>query len=176
METLATFRNMLRIDRHRLDEELEIQSEIMDRLSQRVISLNTKQLEAKEELSRTEARLTLDVDDGSTKMTAAQVAATVKRHSDRRRAFQLYSEARHEYEEWEALRDAWKGRGFALKTLADLYTSNYFSPSDHKVQDRSDRNRARIDRHQQEHLEGRVAMNAARSERRKLKESKGDMD
>lgn len=163
MATLQDYRNMLRINRHRLDDELEIQSEMMDRISQEVNKLNSRMLAAKEELLRVEARLMVEIaEDATTKLTVSQMEAAVRRHRDRRDAWNALDTARYAFDEWEALRDAWKQRGFSIKTLADLYTSHYFTISDHQVRDRSDRDGDRISRHQKEHLERRTAMHDAR--------------
>lgn len=166
MSTLNDYRNMLRINRHRLDDELEIQAEVMDRISQEVNKLNSQMLSAKEELLRVEARLMTEIaEDAPSKMTVAQIEAAVRRHKDRRDAWIKYDTARYSFDEWEALRDAWKQRGFSIKTLADLYTSHYFTISDHQARDRSDRDQDRISRHQKEHLDRRAAMNEARREK-----------
>lgn len=166
MTTLKDYRSMLRINRHRLDDELEIQAEVMDRISQEVNRLNSQMLSAKEELLRVEARLMTEIaEDAPSKMTVAQMEAAVRRHKDRRDAWVQYDIARYSFDEWEALRDAWKQRGFSIKTLADLYTSHYFTISDHQVRDRSDRDHDRISRHQKEHSDRRAAMNEVRREK-----------
>lgn len=163
MATLQDYRNMLRLDRYRLDDELQIQAEVMDRISQEVNKLNSRMLAAKEELLRVEARLMVDIaEDATAKMTVAQLDAAVRRHRDRMAAWSSYDAARYAFDEWEALRDAWKQRGFSIKTLADLYTSQYFTITDHQVRDRSDRDADRISRHQKEHHDRRAAMNEAR--------------
>lgn len=139
MSDLATFRKMLRVDRNTLDDDLEVQAEVLDRISQQVNRLGQRLAEAKEKLSSTEARLTRDVaEDATTKMTATQVSAEVHRHRDRRDAWAAHQSARFEFEEWEALRDAWRQRGYSLKTLSDLYAAQYFTTSSHQARDRSE--------------------------------------
>jgi hypothetical protein len=164
MATLQSYRAMLRVDRNSLDDELEIQAEKMDQISQQVNLLNSKMLKAKEDLLRTEARLAISiVEDSSAKMTAGQIDASIKRHRDRQEAWEAYEQARFNFDEWESLRDAWKQRGFSIKTLADLYTSQYFSIRDHQPSDKRDREGARIDRHQRGYDERRAAMREARA-------------
>lgn len=164
MADLQQYRNMLRINRHRLDDELEIQAEVMDRISQEVNKLNSKMLEAKERLAREEARVMEEVaENASTKMTVAQLEAAVRRHPDRKAAWMAYDRARFEFDEWEALRDAWKQRGFSIKTLADLYTSHYFTVADYQVKDRKDRDADRISKHQADHQTRRAAMHEVRT-------------
>jgi hypothetical protein len=167
MAEIQQYRNMLRINRHRLDDELEIQAELMDRISQQVNRLNSRMLEAKEQLLREEARLMEDIsENASSKMTVAQLEAAVRRHPDRKSAWSAYDRARYEFDEWEALRDAWKQRGFSIKTLADLYTSHYFTVADYQANDRKDRDMTRISKHQADHQERRAAMHEVRASKR----------
>ena len=154
MSDLRTFRAMLKSDRHSLDTELEMQADVFDRISQRVVQLGARVAEAKDQLSRTEARLLSDIaDNAPSKMTVAQIDAQVKRHQDRRDDWSAYQQAISEHAEWENLREAWKQKGYSLKTLADLYSSNYFSATSHTP--RHNRGVGGMYRHDQDYQEGR---------------------
>jgi hypothetical protein len=120
------YRAQLRTNRLRLDEDLEVQAEMQEQISSRVSRMNTKVLEAKEQLALVEARLTQDLGEEQ-KLTVAELAAKVRRHRDRIEAFRAWMDAREEHEEWQGLLDAWKSKGFAMKDLGGLYASQYFA-------------------------------------------------
>jgi hypothetical protein len=125
--TLDQVRAMLACNKHRLDDELEIQPDMMQRIASRVVVMNSRMLEAKDDLARIEGRLTMDLREDNPKLTVDGVSATVRRHADRTRAWQKYQEARADHEEWSGVLEAWRQKGFSLKTLADLYYAQYFS-------------------------------------------------
>lgn len=123
--TIEQYRTMLRINRHRLDEELELQAELMDRISSQVAVLNSQQLEAKEELSRIEARLFLELKGDKVSNEAAN--AEVRKHRERITAWQRYQVARQTCEDWQGLLSAWTARGYHIKVIADLFIAQYFA-------------------------------------------------
>lgn len=125
--TLEQVRAMLPCNKHRLDDELEIQPDIMERISSRVVVMNSRMLEAKDELARVEARLLEDVKDGESRVTKDQAEAKVKRDPERRKAWERFQAARAEFEEWQGALDAWRAKGFSLTQLCGLYASNYYS-------------------------------------------------
>lgn len=140
MTTLDNYRNLLRIDKHRLDDELEIQAEMQERISSEVARLNTRAQEAKDELARTEARLLEDAKDRDPKLTVSQLEASVKRHPDRTKAWAKYQAVRETYEEWVGMLDAWKTKGFKLADLGNLFASDYFAVNSlSRDRDRKDR-------------------------------------
>jgi zinc transporter ZupT len=55
MPTLEQYQNMLRINKLRLDDELEIQAELQHAISMEVARLNTLDLEAENKLKSTDA-------------------------------------------------------------------------------------------------------------------------
>lgn len=125
-QELRQYRAMLFINKHKLDDELEVQSEIQDRISSKLARANTKMLESKDALAKTEARLLEDfrTEEKSTKDLAE---AKAKRHPDRQRAFERFMEAREDHEEWSGLLDAWKSKGFGLREMGGLFHAQYFS-------------------------------------------------
>lgn len=125
MATLEQYRKMLTVNRHRLDEELELQSMLMDQIASSVARFNSQQLEAKEDLAKVEARIFLELKEDKVSNEAAN--AEVRKHRERITAWQRYQIARQEYEEWQGLLNAWTSRGYHIKTLADLYIAQYFT-------------------------------------------------
>lgn len=129
MSTLENYRNMLRVNKHRLDDELEIQGEIMERISTQVVTHNSAAIDAKEALVKVEGRLADDFRDDDPKATVGAIDAKVKRDPERVTRWEAYQRARAMHEAWQGLLDAWRQKGFSIKTLADLYASQYFSLS-----------------------------------------------
>jgi len=127
MATLQKYRAMLPVNKHRLDDELEVQAEIQERISAEVVALNSSMLQAKDDLGKIESRLFLDLKDDGDKQTEAQIRARISRHEERVRAWRTFQEARQELELWEGLLKAWEKRGYSISTLADLYGRQYFS-------------------------------------------------
>lgn len=124
---IEELRARLRIDKHRLDEELETHSQIQEQIAHTVSQLNTAANEAKEALGLMESTLALEAKEDDPKLTAAGVEATVRKHRKRIAAWQLYQAARAEHEEWTGLLSAWVSRGYGIKTLAELHAQQYYS-------------------------------------------------
>jgi hypothetical protein len=127
MATLDQYRNMLRINKLRLDDELEIQAELQHDIGVEVARLNTKAVEAENDLKSVEARLLIQFKDGSVKMTADEVKAEVRVHKDRVRAWEKWQAIRETHEVWTSLLQAWITKGYKLADMGGLYASDYFA-------------------------------------------------
>lgn len=125
--TLEQVRGMLPVHKHRLDDELELQPDMYERISTIVTVKNSRMLEAKEELARVEGRLLEDIRDADAKITVDAANARVRRSPERVRAWEASQHARAELEAWQGALEAWKQKGYSIKTLADLYAAQYFS-------------------------------------------------
>lgn len=156
MNELRDFRDRLRINKHRLDDELEVQSELQEQIARILAEKNAQMLELKDDLGKTEARLIEDFREGSTKDLAE---AKAKRHPDRTKAWERYQQAVRAFEEWSHLLDAWKARGRDLHTLGKLFGDSYFSLT--SISGDRDRNRGR-DRYDE--MRGAVAAKRSRVE------------
>lgn len=141
MSDIATFRNMLRPNKNRLDDELEVQADVMDRISTRIASLDLVYDQAKAELDMVEARLFKGFKEDGDKVTDKSAAASVIRDRDYIAAQRKLGDARLNLAEWRGLYEAWKARGFAINKLCDLYAAQYFTKDSHSISTRSDRRR-----------------------------------
>lgn len=123
------FVKMLHVNKHRLDDELEVQADILHQIAEQLAKAGSKEIEAKEELAQYEASLFLELTkkDSTSKMTRDQADATIKTDLGRQRLWSAYQKDRHEHELWQGLYDAWKARGFDLKVLGQLYADDYFA-------------------------------------------------
>jgi hypothetical protein len=141
MTTLAQYRTLLMIHKHRLDDELEIQSQVLDQISTQVVIHNSRSLQAKEDLAKMEGSLLEDFKESETKLSVAMIDAKIRRDPDRVKAWNAYQSARAEHEAWVGMLEAWRQRGYSIKTLADLYAAQYFTiDSTHMTQRQRDRN------------------------------------
>lgn len=124
---LTNIRKMLKINRHRLDEELEVNSDIQERIGREVARRNSLMLEAKRMLTETEARVIADLKEADPKLSNPIAEKEAQRHRDYRAAWTSYQVARQEHEEWEAAYKAWITRSYDLKALGELYGFQYFT-------------------------------------------------
>ena len=131
MDDLQTFRALLRVNKHRLDEELEIQAEVMDRISDRMAQISARAAEAEQELKAAEARIYRQIKDGDEKMTEKAADNAVRRHQDRIRAHERMVLVNQELAQWQGLYAAWKARGFSISSLCDLYLGQYYTKDSH---------------------------------------------
>lgn len=128
---LEMARGLLGINKSRLDSELEIQPETQWRISEARARAEKRRDEMKDELARVEAAAAEDLRSRYEKITVEGVKGRVATDVKRIRAFENYQQAKMEADDWLYMYEAWKARGFALKSLCDLYASDYFSVSAH---------------------------------------------
>lgn len=127
---------MLPTHKHRLDDELEIQAQVMEELSLEITRRNSRMIDLKEEAGRLAGRLADDFRDDDPKLTIGATDAKVKRDRSYQTAWESYQLARAEHEKWTGLLDAWRQKGYAIKTLADLYAASYFTLASHQARTR----------------------------------------
>lgn len=133
---LDQYRKMLQVNKNRLDDELEIQPDFMMRISSQVVTLNSRMIEHKDNLAQLEGRIAEEVKEGDPKLSLPVIDAKVKRDVNRIRSWQKLQACRAELEEWQGLLEAWKQKGYSIKTLADLYAAQYFSVDSTRISDR----------------------------------------
>ncbi len=121
------YRNLLPVMKHRLDDELELHAQVYETISSKVVVLNSRMLEAKNRLASVEDRLAEGFREDHEKLTKDAIEGKVRRHRDRTEAWEAYQRARADHEQWSGLLDAWKQKGYSIKTLAELYTADYYS-------------------------------------------------
>ena len=139
MPTYEQYRAMLPVHKHRLDDELEIQAQFMEQISSEAIRQNARLLESKLTLEKVEGRLLAEFKDDDPKMTVQLLDAKVKRDPERTTAWQSYLANVSEHAKWQGLLEAWRQKGYSIKTLADLYSAQYFQLSSHQSRQRSER-------------------------------------
>lgn len=124
---ISEVRNMIRINRHRLDDELEINAQVMEEIGRTVSRLNGVQLELKRKLAIAEAKAISELKEADPKMSNPIAEKEAARDRDVNRAWEAWQGSRAELEEWESVQKAWYQRGFDLKALGDLFAHQYFA-------------------------------------------------
>lgn len=127
LDDIKTYQKMLAIQKHRLDDELEMQGEILHRISEQVVKAKSRALAAKDELDRIEGKIYSESKEDSPKATVPELQGLTLRDPERITVWNKYQLARHEQEDWEGLHEAWRSRGFALRALVDLRLANYYT-------------------------------------------------
>lgn len=127
MATLDQFRGMLRINKLRLDDELEIQAEIQEQIGREVARLSAQVQEAKDALIGAEGEFMDRAKERDPKATVDQLKGRMVDDARRRAAWERLSTLRLGHDEWDALLQAWITKGYKLADLGALYSSDYFA-------------------------------------------------
>lgn len=125
--TLEQIKGMLQINKHRLDDELEQQAQITYEISDKVSLASKEVAELKESMEATRAAISIELRTVYEKATISEVDSKIAVNSNYRGAFIDWQDAKREHEQWAGLLEAWRAKGFALKTLADLHMANYYA-------------------------------------------------
>ena len=125
--TMNQIEPMLHISKNLLDDELEKQSQVMYSISEAVAEHYTDYMRVKDALEVCEAGLYVDIKRDTAKITADEVKSTIQIDPERRALFARVCTEQRLHQKWLGLLEAWKQRGFALKSLADLAVANYYT-------------------------------------------------
>ena len=126
-DDIDRYRALLRVDKHHLDDELVRQSEVLEEIGRRTASAELAATLAKDELEREEAREYRAIKAEEPKATVEAIKAAITLSKPCVHARNVMIEARRVADEWQSLSKAWYARGFDIKTLAELYASDYFA-------------------------------------------------
>lgn len=125
----------MKIDKLALDDEVIRQPELLYHVSEAHVEALASRDYLKEELNRTDAELSNHYRKELAKngrATDKAVEAKVLSDADRQSAYDEYSEARLKADRLGALKDAFQQRGYMLRDLCSLYTSNYWQEASTK--------------------------------------------
>ena len=127
LTTVDDYYPLIPINKHDIDRELEVQAELLLRISESKTRAASRMHEAKDELATAESRVYMKIRESGVKYTADETKNKVQQDSKRYEAWKEYQAARHEYDRWEGLFESWKQRGFAINKLGDLFLGGYFT-------------------------------------------------
>lgn len=126
MIKIDEFRVMLRINKHDLDTELIRHAETQEHIGRELAWRERQLSEFKDIMESIEHDKVNAAKDSAVKVTVEQAKGEARKHPAWRAARGNYQGLQQDVAEWQQLIDAWRTRGFNLKTLADLYTSKYY--------------------------------------------------
>lgn len=125
---LQEFSALLPIRKHELDYELERHPSILFDVGSQMAAANARLAQAKDDLDVIESELADDIREGDPKLGSAKIMVKVNAHPRRTKSAREVMSAKREAEEWSYLYESFKARGFALKSMCDLFIANYFAP------------------------------------------------
>jgi len=118
------------IDKDGLDECLVQQPVLYSKVSQEYAVAVSRRDEQKDRVKQVEAHLSLQFRQDTLvkgeKATEKTIEAMVLTSDERTRAVAKYNASTLELEMWQALKEAYQQRAYALKDLAGLYVAGYF--------------------------------------------------
>lgn len=161
---LDTYKSLLRIDKRDLDTELEVQAETFFKVSEKCAECISLRDQAKTELEKITAEIDVDIrrnppDDK--KLSETQILNLVKTDPEYLHYQGKYFDLRLLASKWEALKEAFVQRSYALKDLSNLYTSGYWtdastgSAKSAHVEKAAEAARASMNEKRREYREGR---------------------
>lgn len=124
---LQQVRAMMRVNKHRLDDELELQAYVQEQIGRTVAELRAKLVAAKESVDVAEAELVVKLRGHHEKLPVDEIKARVQANPARLQTAHVAASIAATLEQWEAVYDAWRSRGFALRNLCDLHGQQYFA-------------------------------------------------
>jgi adenylate kinase family enzyme len=138
---IAELKEYLKIDKHRLDEELEEQPMLLFQISEAFVQAAAERDMLKEQLATIDANLDFDVrsDYGDKKYTEAMVKNEIQTDKKHDTAMLKYLDAKKQADLLAALKEAFQSRGYMLRDLASLYTANYYEQGSAKPTNNTNR-------------------------------------
>jgi len=120
---------VLKTNKHRLDEEFETHPQNMWDVCEALADAREIRDDRKRSLERMESRVRGEKDNGDKRMTVKALDAAVVQDPEVRRAQQALAEADHRVDLIAGLLDALKAKTSALKHLSELYQAGYYVAS-----------------------------------------------
>lgn len=122
--TIDQIQAMLTVDKHRLDEALVVQADVMFRISDNITDYAEQVAQLSDDLKQVEAAAFLEAKDQGQSDKLAE--KTAKSHPGRVKIGDQLAAAKRQHSRWSGLHEAWKARGYAIRELAALYAAQYF--------------------------------------------------
>ena len=125
--TIDQIQAMLTVDKHRLDDALVVQADIMFRISDHITDHGETVTDLAEQIKQVEAAAFLEAKDAGQSDKLAE--KTAKSHPGRVKLGDQLAASKRQLSRWTGLHEAWKARGYAIRELAALYAAQYFDVS-----------------------------------------------
>lgn len=153
---IAELKQYLRINKHRLDEELEEQPMLLFQISEAFVQASAERDMLKEQLATIDA--TLDgkartkLERTQDKVTEAMVKNSVQTSPDHEAASAAYLKAKNQADLLAALKEAFHSRGYMIRDLCTLYAANYYEQGSAKPTNNTNRATYSMGRQKRERL------------------------
>lgn len=142
IDLIEEFRDYLVIEKTALDEELSHQAELLFKISDEYALATALRDELKEKLAVVDAELDdevrRDIEIAGDKVTEGMVKANIHTSKKHQQAYDAYARAKKRADRLLALKESFKDRGFMIRSLCDLFVSNYFEANSVRGNDRTD--------------------------------------
>lgn len=130
-ELLKAGQKQLAIDKHALDEALEVQPVVFYDISQRLALQTSRRDALKQQLLVVEAEVDetirrVGLTESGDKLTEKLIEAEKRRHPDTVQCMKAYLRASYYVNELSALKEAFIQRSYVLKELVSLHIANYY--------------------------------------------------
>lgn len=130
MMNIETYADQLKINKHQLDEELVVHSDVLFRISDQLSKLRELWAAATDEFKKAEAEAFAaqkQMMDNGKPLSDTRAEMAVRNDPYRNKAWTVMVGCKAELERWEALYEAWKTKGYNMNTLASMYATGNFS-------------------------------------------------
>jgi hypothetical protein len=152
----------LLIDEHALDEAIEEQPDCFHKVSKQLAILESRRDAAKQALADEEAKvdteLRMKARKNDEKITNDEIKAQTRLMPSVKKASQTYLELNGQVNLYEALKESFKQRSYALGHLVDLFVAGYFG--------QLSQTRTSGGMKEQRHMQARTEINRVRREAR----------
>lgn len=129
--TLEEAKELLLIDKHNLDIEVELQSTIADRIGEKMVEMESLRDAAKENVAVVDAQIAdeirREVEDAGNKITEGKLTQQVLIDDKHEKVMKKYLDLKKDTALWKILREDFVGRAFMVSQMCGLYESEYFS-------------------------------------------------
>lgn len=129
--TLEEAEELLLIDKHNLDDEVELQNTIASRVGQKMVEIKSLRDEAKAMWKKSEGIAANEIREkaveDSVKRTDGQVVQLILLNEGYQVALDKYLRLEKEAALWKIKREDFVGRAFMVSEMCGLYASEYFS-------------------------------------------------
>jgi hypothetical protein len=126
----ADLKKRLAIDKMALDDDVMEQPALFDDVSDQLADAIAERDAAKEDLTVVDAELDINwrrkLAKGQTRVTDKIIASCVATSQEHAKAFEVYLKAKTRADKLLGLKESFKQRSDALRSLAQLYAANYF--------------------------------------------------
>lgn len=126
MANIEYYRALLPVDKHELDDVLEKHHQLQEEIGRELNLAETAAKRAKDDVASVEARLFVEIKNSGDRISNEVVNAQVQTHRLREKAYDIMLTLQGQATDWARLYEAWQQRGWSIRGLGDLYSSEYF--------------------------------------------------